>query len=227
MQYAPNIRDGIAGHLGGESTAEEIVLLSIGERDSQLMRLRESTFGPDIVGAVTCPRCSGELELNFALASIAARSDASFDAHMNLSGNGYHLRFRVPNSLDLAAIADCMDLATGRRALLERCLLSAEHDGKPLGADQLPAEIQAEMSECVANADPGADIQIAISCAECGQAWRQPFDILAFFWSEIEAWSQRILNEVHVLASRYGWSEAEILSLSPWRRQFYLEIARG
>jgi hypothetical protein len=32
------------------------------------------------------------------------------------------------------------------------------------------------------------------------------------------------LREVHVLASANGWSEAEILALSPQRRQRYLEI---
>jgi hypothetical protein len=32
---------------------------------------------------------------------------------------------------------------------------------------------------------------------------------------------------VHALASVYGWSEKEILSLSPARRQFYLEATRA
>jgi hypothetical protein len=30
---------------------------------------------------------------------------------------------------------------------------------------------------------------------------------------------------VHLLASAYGWSEGDILSMSPVRRQFYLEIS--
>ena len=35
----------------------------------------------------------------------------------------------------------------------------------------------------------------------------------------------RILREVHTLAAAYGWSEAEILALSPARRRVYLELA--
>jgi hypothetical protein len=33
--------------------------------------------------------------------------------------------------------------------------------------------------------------------------------------------------DVHTLASAYGWSESEILSLNPARREFYLEMVRA
>jgi hypothetical protein len=76
----------------------------------------------------------------------------------------------------------------------------------------------------MAEADPLADIQIAISCPACAQGWRAAFDILTFLWSEIEAWAWRMLSDVHTLASAYGWCERDILALSPTRRQFYLEM---
>jgi hypothetical protein len=53
------------------------------------------------------------------------------------------------------------------------------------------------------------------------------FDIASYFWDEINAWANRILREVHILASRYGWSERDILALSPWRRQFYLDMVNA
>jgi hypothetical protein len=49
------------------------------------------------------------------------------------------------------------------------------------------------------------------------------FDIASFFWTEIAAEAKRLLGEVHILASAYGWREADILSLNPLRRRFYLE----
>ena len=37
----------------------------------------------------------------------------------------------------------------------------------------------------------------------------------------------RFLRDVHTLASTYGWREADILALSPWRRQYYLALIAG
>ena len=31
-------------------------------------------------------------------------------------------------------------------------------------------------------------------------------------------------SEVHVLASSYGWRESDILNMSAWRRQYYLDL---
>lgn len=79
----------------------------------------------------------------------------------------------------------------------------------------------------MARADPQADVRLAIACPSCGHQWQGIFDIVTFFWSEIESWASRILHEVHLLALAYGWHEREILALSPRRRQFYLDMVGG
>ena len=79
----------------------------------------------------------------------------------------------------------------------------------------------------MAQADPQADVQLALSCPVCGHKWQTAFDIVSFFWSEINAWAARILREVHILAWGYGWREADILALRPWRREVYLEMVSG
>jgi hypothetical protein len=61
-----------------------------------------------------------------------------------------------------------------------------------------------------------------LSCPVCSCAWSESFDIVSFFWSELAAWSSRMLDQVHRLASAYGWSEASILAMSPYRREVYL-----
>ena len=79
----------------------------------------------------------------------------------------------------------------------------------------------------MAEVDPQANLQLDLSCPACGHRWQVLFDIGSFFWSELNAWAQRLLAEVHVLASAYGWREADILNLSPSRRQFYLGLISG
>jgi hypothetical protein len=50
------------------------------------------------------------------------------------------------------------------------------------------------------------------------------FDIISFFWTELDSLARRLLQDVHVLAKAYSWREADILSMSATRRQFYLEM---
>ena len=52
-------------------------------------------------------------------------------------------------------------------------------------------------------------------------------DIGSFVWAEIESRARRLLWEVHTLASAYGWSEAETLSLSAARRASYMRMVQA
>ena len=66
---------------------------------------------------------------------------------------------------------------------------------------------------------------VTLACPDCGHGWDMELDIAAFTWREIELLAGSLLRHVDVLARRYGWSEQEILRLSPARRRFYLELA--
>lgn len=64
----------------------------------------------------------------------------------------------------------------------------------------------------------------SLTCPSCNHGWHALFDIVSFFWSEIQSWASRIMREVHLLASAYGWRETDILAMSPLRRRLYLEM---
>jgi len=140
---------------------------------------------------------------------------------------GIAVRMRVPHAADLAAISAEADVPHARAALLRRCVQASTADGGPLAPEQLPDDVVAAIGARLADADTRADIELAPVCPRCGHRWAVVFDVCAFFWREIDAWARRILNEVHLLASRYGWSETDILRMSPWRRGFYLERSAG
>ena len=61
----------------------------------------------------------------------------------------------------------------------------------------------------------------------CGAVWDALFDAGEFLWNEVAACAQRLLRQIHLLARAYGWRESEILSLSPVRREAYLELVLG
>jgi hypothetical protein len=210
-----------------DTPADALARLSIGQRDAHLLSIREWLFGPTLVSLVNCPNCGDRLELNFNVADIRVPLEGQPPANMSLSVAGYEVQFRHPNSLDLSAVTRGQDVLNGRRLLLERCLLRAELDDEAKTVDELPAEVIESLVEQMAQADPQADVQLALACPQCSHQWRAAFDILSFFWSELNVWATRILREVHTLASAYGWREADILAMSPWRRQMYLEMISG
>ena len=204
--------------------------LSIGRRDALLLVLRAWIFGPQLVGLAKCPACSDQLELTFDTADVRAGgalpapSTAEGTEVYALSIGGYQVRYRLPETLDIEAIAGDEDEATARARLFRRCLLSAERDGEGISAEELPDEVVSAISDHMAELDPQADVQLALTCPACAHQWLATFDIVSFFWSEIDAWAIRVLSEVHALASAYGWREADILAMTPWRRQRYLEL---
>lgn len=207
-----------------ETSPEALARLSIGQRDSRLLTLREWMFGPKLAGLAVCPACGQRLEMTFDVSDIRLGIETEPAETLSLTVAGYEVRFRLPNSLDLAAVGGSEGIAVTRQLLFERCLLAAHCDGEERSAEQLPANVVAAVVERMAQVDPQADAQLALSCPSCRHQWQEIFDIASFFWSEISVWSSRILREVHALASAYRWREADILAMSPWRRQFYLEM---
>lgn len=202
--------------------------LTVGERDRRLLTLRERTFGPRLSALAVCARCGERLEMTFDVADVTVSNGGEVAAEaMSLSVGGYRLKFRAPTSLDLLELAPARDPSAARRALFARCLLSAERGGEDLTAERLPEEVVAAVVDAMAEADPQADVELALACPRCGNAWKESLDVCAFLWGELSAWAVRTLGEVHTLARAYGWGEGEILSMSAWRRQFYLKLVGG
>jgi uncharacterized protein (UPF0212 family) len=211
--------------------ADTLAQLSIGQRDARLLTLREWAFGSQIVGVADCPGCGERIEMAFDVSEIRASPLLTDTEEVSeaietfaLRTADYALCFRLPNSRDLAAVAGYTDLTVGRRHLFERCILGAQRDGADIPVAEMPGDLVAAVAARMAEVDPQADVQIALTCPVCTHRWQATFDILSFFWQEINDWAQRILRDVHALASAYGWREADILALSPRRRQFYLEM---
>lgn len=206
-----------------EKSLDDLARLSIGQRDALLLTLREWTFGSQLDGVTSCPQCSEGLELTFNVADVRATSQVEPDESLTLNAAGYQVQFRLPNSLDLT-VADSQAVTSAQRALVERCVLSAHQNGEERSADQLPEQVVMAMQERMSQADPQALVQLNVTCPACGHPWQAEFDIGSYFWAEVNAFALRSLQQVHTLALAYGWSEADILAMSPWRRQIYLEM---
>ena len=206
-------------------SSDELDALSIGDRDRRLLTLRASTFGSQLASVAGCSKCGEVLEWEIETVDLLMDQPAESPGELSIDVDNYYVRFRLPNTLDLASISNCQDASSARLRLLENCISVAQHEGEEISARALPVSVTAEIGKRMAEADPQADLEVDLSCPACGEQWQAKFDIESFFWTELSAWAQRILLEVHSLARAYGWSESDILNLSPWRRQFYLGMA--
>ncbi len=209
--------------------AEAITALPIGSRDRELLRLRVSAFGAEITGLVTCPACAETVEITADANTIIASTPdaASGGEELTFDRGGYHVSFRLPTSEDLIALAASPTQAEPERFLLARCLRWVERAGSPVAASELPEEIVELIASSMNEHDPLADIELACVCPECGHSWAAPLDVVAFLWAELSHYATRLLQDVHVLASAYGWREGDILALTPVRRRAYLELIGG
>jgi hypothetical protein len=205
-------------------TSDDVLRLSIGDRDSRIYRTRQLLFGPRLDCVADCPACGESLQTSLSaeevLGSGAGRATGSTTVH----SAGHEVAFRLPTSADLIALGPDLDPDEAERRLLHACILEASSLGKSVVADVLPAAVLDAVSEGMAEVDPCADIRLRLECPACSHRWEATFDIVSHVWYEIHAWALRVLEDVHALARAYGWREADILRMSEQRRRAYLDL---
>ncbi|MDO9164093.1 MAG: hypothetical protein Q8N35_15365 [Methylococcaceae bacterium] len=201
----------------------QLLSLPIGQRDGLALKLRELLFGPQLSIVAKCPFCHEQLEVGLDVADICVEQNTLQHQPFALSIEGFELQFRLPDSQDLLHIEAVDSLDTARNVFFERCLLSATYEGQACPVAALPEEVLNKIEATMSAADPQADVELDLCCPDCLHSWLAPFDIASFLWTEINAWAQRVLNEVHLLAQAYSWREADILAMSAARRRYYLE----
>jgi hypothetical protein len=209
--------------LGGAGVA----CLALGERDRRLIALRAAAFGTRADAVTSCPACGTALDLVFALEPLLADAPPGAGTRdpRELEVDGCRVVFRDPTGEDLEALdgLDPLDDGLAEAQLVARCVVEARRDGTPVSADSLPAAVTALVADRLADASLAAPL-IETRCSACGHAWTDAFDVPGFLWAEIGAWAERLLHDVHVIASAYGWTERDIAALPPRRRQRYVEL---
>jgi hypothetical protein len=204
-----------------DTARERLAELSIGERDAYLLKLRVLTFGSKLNCFAECPACEEQLEFVVQIEDLLLLSESNEKEH-EFEMDGIFVQYRMPNSLDLAEVGNCEDLDTARSLLVQRCIVQVTRDGSSENWSELPALIKTKLAEHMAKQEPQADIELTLNCPACAHNWQTVFDIVSYFWTEINAEARRLLYDIHILALAYGWRESDILAMSETRRLFYL-----
>jgi len=129
--------------------------------------------------------------------------------------------FRLPTSRDLAEAMQQKESEGAALWLMEQCRTNAA-EAICWTEDEVD-----RVGEKMAEADPLAELRITLDCPACGNVSNETIEIISFIWSKIEARAKRLAWEVHEIASAYGWTESDVLSLSPARRALYLDMVQA
>jgi len=202
-----------------------LAALPVAERDLLLLRLRQLTFGPDLAVFATCPDCTERLEFTLRADEMAGRLEAVTAAMaagpVEWTENGHRYRLRPATTDDLIASLAAPGSAAAQELLLARCLqIESERAVSSPQALLAPAGAASRFEQLHVD----AELRCGIDCPGCSGHQVLDIDIARFLWREVAAAATRLLGEIHLLASAYGWREQDIVSLSPHRRAAYLEL---
>jgi hypothetical protein len=189
----------------------------LGARNSSLARLHCESFGGILRGYTRCQSCGEQLEFEFDGHNVAASSHPAETQLLTIGK--WH--FRLPTSRDIAFAAEEPDEEAAGLRLLASC-----YSGSELATGWSDEDLEI-ISQRLAEADPFAEILLHFDCPACSASFDESLDLGSFVWADIQAQARRIFQEIHLLASAYGWSESEILALSPARRSAYVEMVQA
>jgi len=218
---------------------QDIAALAVGARDAMLFRLRQRLFGNRSKLSCHCPQCQANFEFDADISDILAVTDGTDfsrqspgcdgaeEMHQGLkvkAGRGF-LYLRPVSGRDLAALPAHLSEDEAVRFLVARAIVSATgSSGKPVPVPP-PGDLKENWIEAaeaaLAKKDPLSVVAFGLACADCNHEWRAFFDAAQLLWGELRAENDAVLEEIHLLAKNYGWSEADIVAIPQARRRAY------
>lgn len=205
---------------------DELSNWPIGRRDGNLLALRASTLGPEVAAVSACQasECGSAVEVKLSIPSLLEQwpIDGSAESIV-MDYDGRQIALRAPTSRDFW-VEEGQSVTPD--LLIRRCVISVGESGNDVHNEIVDiSESMIHMAEqAIATIDPLAEIELVLTCPDCQSTWIELLNVPEFVWSELERAARVRLDDVHVLASSYGWTESEILGLSRQRRQHYRKL---
>jgi hypothetical protein len=206
--------------IGGDGSPLDAAALPVGDIDALVTELRFEALGDRMIAEGHCPACATAVDVDFSLSAfrrhhrprrargvtpavepgwwVLARDDATF---------------RLPSAGDVLAVEGEDDPAA---ALAERCVRGGRGRATMRAAERSMAALGPTLR---------ADVQG--TCPACAAQVPLDVDARELCLEELRFLAHGVLEDVHVLAGGYGWSEEAILDLPARRRAAYAELVHA
>ena len=112
------------------------------------------------------------------------------------------------------------DESAATKAIIQNLIVNGQAGGEAEISDAWLRPI----SDAMQRSDPLVSFRLPIHCPHCDQENTYEVDLERLTLDHLRRRQQQTLEAVHRLASRYHWSESQILALPPWRRDRYLAL---
>jgi len=196
-------------------TVDQLPDLPLGRCNAALMQLHLDYFGGRLAAWLDCSACGERMEFELNAAQLPPIQVDKVDS-IEVDG----CRFKLPTSRHLARLVNNKnDAQAAARQLLQDCAESTDSlPDEPSRFVELLRAVEAAVEE----EDPWSSIALEVCCPACGREELADFDIASFLWNKIEHRARQLLDDTHLLAQAYGWTESDILEMSETRRRAYL-----
>jgi hypothetical protein len=193
--------------------------LSVAERLQGLLAIAYAAVGSSTTAVANCnnEECHGDVELELGLSSFAVETPSKIDW---LSPDKKNVSCRLPTGNDQRAwqkhrrTQGMTDVAWFANRLVEQIDDSTPSPLPETWLDPIAAALEA--------ADPLTALNIDTMCPFCGKSLCVEVDLELLLIEGLRSQQRHLLEQIHRLAGRYHWSEADIMAMPLWRRQRYL-----
>ncbi|MDA9504169.1 hypothetical protein XI09_05200 [Bradyrhizobium sp. CCBAU 11386] len=223
----------IAERLGDEREALDWTALPVCDLEALLLHLRRGVIGDQVVTDSLCSAkgCGARLDFSFSIDAwlahhrpkrppLGARgfsvraSERHGEYDLSLRDVAGSFAFRIPTIGDQIAAAQDAD---AEMAIAQACLYPPD----------MPPRARRAAERAMQFLAPGLRDNLQGVCPECRATITVLFDPLHYCLQELRDRARYVYQDVDILAQRYAWSEAAILTIPSVRRMQYAELARA
>jgi hypothetical protein len=194
--------------------------MSVNSRVACLTALAGAETNNEFDFSVACPPpCAERIETSMTVGEVLEVASRATEAQFTCECDGHAFILRRPTGADQASwlAADYPDADTARSSILRELIVEGE-------AEKVSPAIVAELEQALDEHDPLLRCTIDVVCPFCGATSSHDLPLAETALGVLRGVQSRMTQAVHTIASRYGWSETDILSLPRWRRDLYLSL---
>lgn len=206
---------------------DEAWQFSVGRRTALLLQIGRLSGVDQLHIVQTCANgnCQEQLEVDLSVAALAAAQDEATEPEcLPIALEGQELILRRPTGADQIAwqqrtFADRHEAvgAMVRSLVVEPA--AYQYEGDALSEDDVDT-----IGAALHAADPLVGLTVEVDCPGCGEPASCLVDVQQAMLMRLEHRQRHLFREVHDLAQHYHWREEDILKMSRFRRQRYLDL---
>ncbi len=200
-----------------EPTLQDVQSLCVADRQAIAIAWQLSKSTAPLWLTIHCHACDNPIDVCIPVAELPFSKAGKHFPFAKITVNKKSIKLRVPNGSDLSAIAQLPE-AEAVQCLAQRLIAQPSSAPTTQSIPLNKTTIQ-KIERAVEQQVPELATDINCECPECDAKNLVHFDPYQGLVSRID----ELLDEVHLIASAYHWTEQEILQLPNARRKDYLK----